>query len=322
MTALADRTSAELIEEYLSDMKRSGRLLSKHTQLAYRRTLELYAEDVGEVGLLKANRLHVKATLRRWDHPNSQRCRHAAIGSFHNWCVEEGYRETNPASQVRKAKAQQATVYRLTREEVRAIMAACQTERETRVIYLGLCTGARRAELIGLRGRHFARPQWVQIAADAGAKGLKTRWVYVLPELAPIAAQIRRTTEPDGPVLYAKQRGGRMDGRRPMSSEPLDHTTVARIVREVAKRAGIAGKVSPHTLRYAFATMVARHAGLRAAQALLGHSSIETTARIYVDAITLDELAEAVEGCSYVGEPSRHRSDLSRGRPNLVLLSA
>jgi len=59
--------------------------------------------------------------------------------------------------------------------------------------------------------------------------------------------------------------------------------------------------------------MVARHAGLRAAQALLGHSSIETTARIYVDAITLDEIAEAVEGCSYQGEPTR---------PNLVLLSA
>ncbi len=33
-----------------------------------------------------------------------------------------------------------------------------------------------------------------------------------------------------------------------------------------------------------------------------------------MDAITLDEIAEAVEGCSYQGEPSR--------RPNLVLLSA
>ncbi len=199
--ALAERTSAELIEEYLSDMKRSGRLLSVHSQSAYRRALELHAEDVGDVGLLASNRLHVKATLRRWEHPNSQRRNHAAIGSFYNWCCEEGYRETNPAAAVRKAKPRQPSVYRLTREEVQAMMAACRTERETRIVFLGLCTGARRAELVGLRGRHFAREGWVQIAADGGAKGMKERWIPVLPELEPIVAKIRARVGPDDPAL-------------------------------------------------------------------------------------------------------------------------
>jgi integrase len=142
----------------------------------------------------------------------------------------------------------------------------------------------------------------------AGAKGLKTRWIPVLPELAAMAAQIRRTAGPDDPVLISLGVAGREPGG------PLDHTTIARIVRAVATRAGIEGEVSPHTLRYAFATIIARQAGLRAAQALLGHASIETTARIYVDAPTMDEIREAVEGVSC--------ADDSKRRPNLVLLSA
>lgn len=303
---MASRNAGELIEEYLADMQRCGRLLSTHTQDAYRHALELHAEDVGERGLLAANRLDVKRTLGRWEHPNTQRRNHAAIGSFYTWAVEEGYRQTNPAAEVRKAKPKQATSYRLTREEVRALMEACQTVRERRLIYLGLCTGARRAELMGFRGRHFAREGWVQIAADAGAKGLKTRWVPVLPELVPVVDEIRETVVANDPVLASEQSrnyGG-----------TLSYTWVARLTGEVARRAGIAGKVSPHCMRYAFATMIARAAGLRAAQALLGHASIETTARIYVDAPTMDEIREAVDGVSYLGEQAR--------RPNLLLLSA
>ncbi len=307
------RTSKELIDEYLSDMKRCGRLLSPHSQSAYRHALELHAEDVGEVGLMEANRLHVKRTLARWDHPNSQRRNHAVLGSFYTWAIEEGYRETNPALQVRKAKVQQPNAYRMTRDEVQALMAACRGEREIRLIMLGLCTGARRAELMGFRGRHFARDGWVQIAADAGAKGLKTRWIPVLPELAPCVENIRARVAPDEPVLRSEGHGG--SAHRDGKVLPLDHCTVSKIVRRVAERAGIEGKVTAHTLRYAFATMVAREAGLRAAQYLCGHASIETTARIYVDAPTLDEIREAVDGCSFMGEPSK-------ARPNLVLLSA
>jgi hypothetical protein len=48
---------------------------------------------------------------------------------------------------------------------------------------------------------------------------------------------------------------------------------------------------------------------------LMGHASIETTAKIYVDAPTLDEIQESVEGFSYRGEASH-------ARPNLILLSA
>ncbi len=306
-----NQTSAALIEEYLGDMKRCGRLLSPHSQKAYRLVLALHGRDVGNVGLMDSTRLDVKRTLLRWKHPNTQRRNHSVLASFYTWSIEEGYRETNPAQQVRKARATQARGYRLTRAEVHKLMEAPTTQRERWVIMLGLCTGARRAELIGLRGRHFARDGLVQIAWDAGAKGRKERPIPVLPELKPIVREIRALVGPDDAVLSSD--GSRW--QRGTTKAPLDHTTLGRIVATVAQRAGIKAKVTCHTLRYAFATMIAREAGLRAAQVLLGHASIETTARIYVDAPTIDEICEAVDGVSFLGERTK-------ARPNLMLLSA
>ncbi len=59
---------------------------------------------------------------------------------------------------------------------------------------------------------------------------------------------------------------------------PLERTTVWRMVRQAARRLGIAGKVSPHTLRHSFAThLLEGGANLRVVQELLGHASIATT---------------------------------------------
>jgi integrase/recombinase XerD len=59
---------------------------------------------------------------------------------------------------------------------------------------------------------------------------------------------------------------------------PMTRMAVWRIVREAADRAGIEGKVSPHTLRHSFAThLLEGGADLAAVQELLGHADISTT---------------------------------------------
>jgi integrase/recombinase XerD len=59
---------------------------------------------------------------------------------------------------------------------------------------------------------------------------------------------------------------------------PLSRGMLWLLVTKYARRAGLAGKVSPHTLRHSFAThLLAGGADLRLVQELLGHASIRTT---------------------------------------------
>jgi integrase/recombinase XerD len=58
----------------------------------------------------------------------------------------------------------------------------------------------------------------------------------------------------------------------------LSRISMWKMVREVAKQAGLLKKVKPHTFRHSFAThLLERGADLRVVQEMLGHSSITTT---------------------------------------------
>jgi site-specific recombinase XerD len=80
---------------------------------------------------------------------------------------------------------------------------------------------------------------------------------------------------------------------------PISRTTVNRIIKDIARRAGITANIHAHLLRHSFGDHIAQHAGLRAAQALMGHASVETTARVYTSRPGLDELAGSVAGFRY-----------------------
>ena len=86
-------------------------------------------------------------------------------------------------------------------------------------------------------------------------------------------AQIRPAMTAGKPTddLFVTHRGSKM-------GSSMSRVMFWMIVKKYALMVGITSKLSPHTLRHAFATHLLNHgADLRAVQMLLGHADISTT---------------------------------------------
>jgi integrase/recombinase XerC len=292
-------TFGAAVDSYVRDQQTFGRFKGVNTALRYRAVLRMHHEDVGaRRGPLRTDREDVKRTLARW-HGNSQYSAHSCLISFYDWLMQEGLRKENPARQVHRTKLQRPSVYRITRAEAAAMMDACVTVVDRRIIYIGLLTGARVGELAALQVRHLERPGWVWFSEDI-AKGGTERWVPVLPELEPVIAETIENMPALAFVIPTRDqtRNWREGPRAPL---PISRTMVNRRIKAIARRAGIAANIHAHLLRHSFGDHIAQYAGLRAAQALMGHSSVETTARVYTSRPGLDELAGSVRGFRYRG---------------------
>jgi integrase/recombinase XerD len=169
------------------------------------------------------------------------------------------------------------------RELVAAPSAATATGKRNRAI-LELLYGT------GIRVTECARLETRDVDLAKGAlfirqgKGKKDRMVPVLGRAAAALDVYLREARPElvrdttqQAVFLSKISGG---GLSPGAIELL--------VRESAKAAGIPARVSPHTLRHSFAThLIQGGADVRHVQALLGHSSLSTTA-IYTRIVAAD----------------------------------
>jgi integrase/recombinase XerD len=130
--------------------------------------------------------------------------------------------------------------------------------------------GLRASEVVGLDvndvdlRRSFVRPH---------GKGNKERIVPLGREAAAAVKRYLRAGRPDlvgaRPVsrLFVNFRGG-----------PLTRQGLYKVIQRHAAEVGLAGRMSPHTLRHSFAThLLAGGCDLRSVQEMLGHADVATT---------------------------------------------
>lgn len=132
-------------------------------------------------------------------------------------------------------------------------------------------TGSRASEVVGLK---MADLHLDSRFIKCEGKGKKQR---IVPLGGPAVAAIGQYLEKQRPMLVRAgsdspwvfvSRGGRA----------LTREMLWVLVKKYARRAGLADRVSPHTLRHSFAThLLSGGADLRTVQELLGHASIRTT---------------------------------------------
>jgi site-specific recombinase XerD len=84
----------------------------------------------------------------------------------------------------------------------------------------------------------------------------------------------------------------------------LSTTSLQLACREAAARAGIAKRVTVHTLRHSFAThLLENGTELRVIQALLGHTRIDTTARYA--AVSPQVVSATLSPLDQIGQPRK-----------------
>jgi len=182
-------------------------------------------------------------------------------------------KEVRHALAVERPKTRKRVVARLSRdEETRLITHAYRMQGERGLFIKTLFqTGARVSEFVNLKAEDvFFDEQMILIAK---AKGGKSRYVPILPELA----QELRTHLGQRTVgyLFETNRATRYSPRR-----------IQQIIKETAEQAEITKRVYPHLLRHSVATtLLERGMPIEQMQKFLGHSKLETT-QLYAESST------------------------------------
>jgi site-specific recombinase XerD len=132
--------------------------------------------------------------------------------------------------------------------------------------------GLRAAEVVALKVDDIDSKRMV-IRVEQG-KGRKDRYALLSPTLLQILRAWWREGHACGKML---PHGWLFPGRDPVN--PLTTRQLNRACHAAVEKAGLAKRVSLHTLRHSFATDLLEHGeDIRVIQVLLGHKKLETTA--------------------------------------------
>ncbi|MEJ5301760.1 MAG: site-specific tyrosine recombinase XerD [Thermodesulforhabdaceae bacterium] len=293
----------EWIDMFLRHLKLE-RGYSNNTVVSYGTDLKIFAEFLESRNVSSWNELsreHIEAFIQKISSGLSKRTqsrRLSVLRSFFRFLQREGVISRNPAKAVRFPKPDRTLPRVLSVEELKRLFGICSevlpisdVEAETtefssefsRMLALRDVAILECLYGTGVRASELTRLKLENIHLDAGyikvqGKGSKERVVpigeYAVDALKKYLVQVR-------PKLILNVQGKRgpdscvfLNNR----GEPLSRQGLWKIIKGLAKKAGIKKRITPHTLRHTFATHMLEHgADLKSLQMLLGHASISST---------------------------------------------
>jgi integrase/recombinase XerD len=285
--AIADRVQPyeHLVLDFLAYLE-FERGLSRNTLEAYRSDLLQFGRflDTRKVSAVDASPADVTdfltflATGGPESRPASPATIHrksACLRSFYRHLRREGLRESDPTASLSAPRRGRKLPQVLTRGEIERLLAQPRGTdpsalRDRALLELMYACGLRASEATGLQLGDVDLDERV---LRARGKGSKERVVPVGQEAL---GAVRTYLERGRPALvkgrpedhlFVNFRGGQ-----------LTRQGLYKIVRRHATTAGLADRMSPHTLRHTFAThLLAGGCDLRSVQEMLGHADVSTT---------------------------------------------
>ncbi len=258
--------SRNTLEAYRSDLQQFGHFLDRAGADALTISPAQLAAFVSELATGRAGASAAPATLQR---------KVACLRSFYRYLRQERLIDHDPAAELRGPRSRARLPQVLSRDEVASLLAQPRGTsptalRDRALLETMYACGLRASEAIGLELSDLDLPTGI---LKASGKGSKERIVPIGSRaVASLEVYIQRgrprlTGLDPEPRVFVNLRGG-----------PLSRQGLYKIVQRHAASAGLAHKMSPHTLRHSFAThLLAGGCDLRSLQEMLGHADIATT---------------------------------------------
>jgi len=256
--------------------------LSENTLKSYRHDLQAFVDWLFEnnqsvAGVSRADiNLYLSHRLQKGLKARSTARSLSCLRALYRYMLREKLIENDPTLRVENPKLGRPLPDTLTEMDVEQLLAAPDLEtplglRDRTMLEVLYACGLRVSELTELRlGQINLRQGVIRILGKGSKERLVPMGEEAINWLTRYLADARGELLKDNlgqDVVFPSNRGVAMTRQ-----------TFWHRLRKLAASAGIQKKLSPHTLRHAFATHLLNHgADLRVVQLLLGHSDISTT---------------------------------------------
>ncbi|PWI48275.1 site-specific tyrosine recombinase XerD [Candidatus Heimdallarchaeota archaeon B3_Heim] len=234
--------------------------------------------------------------------PRSLHRKICSLKSFYKFLKKEAFISANPAENIESPKIPKSLPKIISVEDTLQLLNTPDNVRDRTILFLLYGTGMRVSELSNLDldcidlGNRMIR--------IIGGKGNKDRMIPLPDVLIPIIEEHleNRRRNTSSSALILNRSGKRLTSR-----------SIQRMVKKYREEANFHDKkLTPHTLRHAFAThLLANSVDIRVIQELLGHASLSTT-QLYTH-VSLEHLRKSYELGHPLSEQNKEKAPVFDG---------